>query len=172
MLNRNADADHIFKRLESCTLLTAMLHCDGTSGTALQEASEGGHLEIAKPLLEHGADVNVAVGTNGTALHAASYKGHLKIIKLLLEKGASSVWAPESCTWVICDEHGKSWSLVWQSVRGLGDHNSNIATSDSRCDVTRHATHPQPGAVHEAWKVHGCFIRLVSPHLMHLQCER
>ncbi|KAF7983537.1 hypothetical protein HWV62_21100 [Athelia sp. TMB] len=55
----------------------------------LLKASEEGHLEIARLLLEKEADVNVGGGLYGTALHAACTTGHLELAMLLLDKGAS-----------------------------------------------------------------------------------
>jgi hypothetical protein len=53
-------------------------------------ASDRGHLEVVKTLLEAGADLNV-VDTfykAMTALSSAADKGHAAVVKLLLEKGA------------------------------------------------------------------------------------
>lgn len=59
---------------------------DGRS--ALHFAAEGGHEEIARFLIERGADVHL-VGENGiTALRMAAEKGHIPIVRLLLEAGA------------------------------------------------------------------------------------
>lgn len=57
------------------------------SDNLLQTASSLGYTEIAKLLLENGANVN-AKGFWGSALQAASSRGHEKIVRLLLEKGA------------------------------------------------------------------------------------
>ncbi|KAJ7900820.1 Pfs, NACHT and ankyrin domain protein [Mycena leptocephala] len=46
------------------------------------------HLEPARLLLEHGADVNAQGGQYWTALQAASAEGHLELARLLLEHGA------------------------------------------------------------------------------------
>src|SRR4029434_11278628 len=44
--------------------------------------------EIARVLLEKGADVNAQGGRYGNALHAASSRGHEEVVRMLLEKGA------------------------------------------------------------------------------------
>ena len=60
---------------------------DGT--TALWIASQNGHKEIVKLLLEKGADINVKqTATGATALLLASQNGRTDVVKLLLEKGA------------------------------------------------------------------------------------
>lgn len=58
--------------------------------TPLHEAAVRGEPEIAKLLLEHGADVNALGGQHQiTPLHAAAAGGHLETVKLLLEAGAN-----------------------------------------------------------------------------------
>ena len=54
--------------------------------TPLFIASEKGHLDldIAKILIEAGADVNQAKFDNGTPLYRATESGHVGIVKLLL----------------------------------------------------------------------------------------
>ncbi|MDP7240452.1 MAG: HisA/HisF-related TIM barrel protein [Dehalococcoidia bacterium] len=62
--------------------------------TPLHWASEGGHLEVVKALLEAGADTDLADGDGATPLHYASHPsegGHVEVVKALLEAGADKV---------------------------------------------------------------------------------
>ena len=58
--------------------------------TALMAASEMGHIDIVKLLIEAGADVNATLDDydRSTALKYASKKGHTEIVELLIEAGA------------------------------------------------------------------------------------
>jgi RNA polymerase sigma factor (sigma-70 family) len=61
------------------------------SGTPLRNAAGGGHSDIVRILLEHGADPNLPeehIAPRGHALHAAVCNGHHDIVQLLLEHGA------------------------------------------------------------------------------------
>ncbi|MBI2689619.1 MAG: ankyrin repeat domain-containing protein [Acidobacteria bacterium] len=61
------------------------------SGTPIRNAAGGGHIEIVRLLLEHGADPNLAeegIAPLGHALHSAVCNGHREIVELLLAHGA------------------------------------------------------------------------------------
>jgi ankyrin repeat protein len=57
--------------------------------TPLMRALEAGHLEVAKRLIEAGADVNAAAETGTTALMVAAVKAPAGIVELLVEAGAN-----------------------------------------------------------------------------------
>jgi len=60
-------------------------------GAPLKNAAVGGHIEIVRLLLDHGADPNLpeeGIAPNGHALYSAVYNGHYEIAKLLLDRGA------------------------------------------------------------------------------------
>jgi ankyrin repeat protein len=56
--------------------------------TALMLATAEGHLEVAKLLLEYGADVNTQNRNGWTALMLATRDGRPEIVTMLLEHGA------------------------------------------------------------------------------------
>jgi ankyrin repeat protein len=61
------------------------------SGTPLRNAAAAGRIEIARLLLESGADPNLreeGIAPSGHALYSAAANGHFEIAKLLLERGA------------------------------------------------------------------------------------
>ena len=64
----------------------------GNGRTALQAASEGGHIAVVERLLEKGADVNAAPGYYGIiALQIASRGGQCEIAERLRKAGATKL---------------------------------------------------------------------------------
>jgi len=61
---------------------------DGAGETAVNIASDYGHLPVVKYLLENGASVH-SVSMIHTPLLAAAENGHVEVVKFLLEKGAN-----------------------------------------------------------------------------------
>ena len=59
-----------------------------SSGTPLQRASRGGKIELARLLLEMGANVNASSRYFGRALCAASERGNVAMVELSLKNGA------------------------------------------------------------------------------------
>ncbi|KAF2453530.1 hypothetical protein BDY21DRAFT_424471, partial [Lineolata rhizophorae] len=62
---------------------------DTRGRTSLILAAEHGQYEMAKLLLDKGANVNAQGGVYGNALYAASLEGHEQVVNLLLDKGAN-----------------------------------------------------------------------------------
>ena len=56
--------------------------------TAMWMASQNGHTEIVRLLLEYGADVNIKAKNGKTSLRIAKQKGNTQIIELLEKAGA------------------------------------------------------------------------------------
>ena len=64
----------------------------GYHGTPLRAASNKGHIDVVRVLLDHGANVNT-IDKKNTPLRSAFDGGHLEIMRLLLEHGADvDVW--------------------------------------------------------------------------------
>ena len=58
------------------------------TNTALTYAARDGFTEIARLLIDHGADVNWIDGEGVTPLILASFKDHIELVQLLLAHGA------------------------------------------------------------------------------------
>jgi ankyrin repeat protein len=56
--------------------------------TALITASVFGKTEVAKVLIEGGADIDIQNNEGSTALHSAAFLGRIEIVKMLIDKGA------------------------------------------------------------------------------------
>lgn len=80
--------------------------------TPLHNAAFHGHKEIAKLLIENGAEVNVAGLDDNTPLHWAAVRGATEIAKLLLENGANANAR---------DKHGHTpfYQAAWNGHIGL-----------------------------------------------------
>jgi hypothetical protein len=91
---------------------------DGGGFSALNEASNSGHVRVAKLLLDgkyegKGADINLRNLTGDTPLMRACINGHKSVVRLLLERGANAslsdysgctVMSPSIIT--LLEEHG------------------------------------------------------------------
>jgi hypothetical protein len=75
-------------RLLSIRNINVNVKDDECGMTPLHYAAENGHVEIARLLLQNGADVNAKDNYGWTPLHIAAMYGHVDIIHLLVENGA------------------------------------------------------------------------------------
>lgn len=51
-------------------------------------SSSGGHLEVSRVLLDHGASVDARNQNYWTPIHLSTISGHLEMVKLLVERDA------------------------------------------------------------------------------------
>ncbi len=82
------DLDVIQKHIQAGTDLDAQEPSMGSS--ALITAAVFGRTEIARALIEAGADVNLQNNEGSSALHSAAFLCRLEIVQLLLENGADT----------------------------------------------------------------------------------
>ena len=89
---------------------------------ALYIASKNGQVEVAKSILERGAQINLKTNDGTSALHIASQNGHVDVAKLLLEKGAKvDLLNNDQCSsLMIACEHGQT-----AVTQVLLDHNAD-----------------------------------------------
>ncbi|KGO42946.1 Major facilitator superfamily domain, general substrate transporter [Penicillium expansum] len=102
--------------------------------SALSAAAQGGNINTAKLLIEHGASVDLLIqGYLGSALAAAACDGNIKMAKLLIEHGASvdlllqgyfesalaaAVWYGGNIIAQLLLDHGASVDLLLQGNYG------------------------------------------------------
>jgi hypothetical protein len=77
------------KRLLSIRNINVNVKDDEFGETPLDNAALNGHIEIARLLLQNGAEVNVRNNYGNTPLHYAAENGHVDILHLLVENGAN-----------------------------------------------------------------------------------
>jgi Ankyrin repeats (3 copies) len=90
--------------------------------TPLHAASQEGHVDAVRLLLDHGADVN-SQGLGWMPLHFASSEGNLTVVRLLLERGADSNARSASGKSPV---YLASESGHLEVVRLLGDHGGDV----------------------------------------------
>ena len=83
-LVRNGDVAAVTSALDKGAAINEV---DGV--TALYIACEAGNVELAKLLINRGADVNLPVSWQRTPLYAANKGRYADIVKLLLDSGAN-----------------------------------------------------------------------------------
>jgi ankyrin repeat protein len=76
------------KRLLSIRNINVNVKEDWDGSTPLHWAAWKGHIEIARLLLQNGAEVNAKSNDGSAPLHWAAIHGHVNILHLLVENGA------------------------------------------------------------------------------------
>ncbi|KAF4455941.1 hypothetical protein F53441_1808 [Fusarium austroafricanum] len=82
--------------LEKEAKLDVMLKTPGFCGTPLIAAAEGGYLDIARRLIERGANIDQVNINNSTALYCCAAQGQAEMVKLLIDAGADTQLAHTS----------------------------------------------------------------------------
>ncbi|CAG2253583.1 unnamed protein product [Mytilus edulis] len=62
--------------------------CDDDGCSSLYQASQEGHVDVVKELLQHSADVNKCDNDGASPLYIASQNGHVDVVKELLQHSA------------------------------------------------------------------------------------
>ena len=76
------------KRLLSIRNINVNVKDDWSGATPLHFAAENGHVEIARLLLQNGAELNAKNNYGSTSLHCAASQDNIDILHLLVENGA------------------------------------------------------------------------------------
>ncbi|KAJ7788289.1 ankyrin repeat-containing domain protein, partial [Mycena olivaceomarginata] len=113
---------------------------DNDGATPLHYASLRGHTDVAKFLIETGADVNVTDKDGVTPLHYTSLQGHTDVAKFLIDKGAD----------VNATNKDRATPLHYASLRGHTDVSKFLTEKGADIDATGPCS---------AWS---------SPHLIYL----
>ena len=130
------------------TIVSLTTHKKVHCATALWAASTGGHLEIVKTLIAHGAEVNKATLTQSTPLRGASFHGYLPVMDYLLSNGAdidtpNCIGQSPLC---IAAMRGKIDAVKFLIERGASRHQTTIngytimhlSATKGRIDVVQH----------------------------------
>ena len=107
--------DHNLMR-RCCNSVRCAKNKDIMAWTPLYIAAMNGHLEVAKLLVERGADTNVPDSERLAPLHLAAFRGNKELVKLLVDSGAGVNLADKGgetplhkvCKPVRCHELGKT----------------------------------------------------------------
>jgi len=93
--------------------------------TALMWAVAAKHPEVARVLLEHGADVNARSSTGFTPLLFAAQQGDMECVRILLPHITPNVW---NASWTLAS----SWAFNGMITFGSGKHSKNVCWSSSK----------------------------------------
>jgi len=112
------------------------LHQSMVDWSSMAESTQDGRLDVAKFLLEHGADPDAKNDHHSTSLHDASYYGSVKGTQLMLEHGANiHARNEEGRTPLhrIFDgpvEHVRNVSMFLDTLRCLLEHGADVDAPD------------------------------------------
>ncbi|MDH5604671.1 MAG: ankyrin repeat domain-containing protein, partial [Cyclobacteriaceae bacterium] len=101
---------------------TKLNSTDKSKYTALHWACIRAHWDVAKFLIEKGADLNVVGGDGGTQINWAVHHDNVEIIKLMIEKGAKLNIRNQ---WGMTELHTAIWRGCIHVVEYLLDHGSD-----------------------------------------------
>ena len=90
----------------------------------LYVTSRVGHIDLARLLIEHGADATAQSKDGSTALHEASFGGHVDLARLLIKHGADAAAQSEDKTTPL---HRASFKGHVDLARLLIDHGADVA---------------------------------------------
>jgi hypothetical protein len=88
----------------------ARVNRDGKAWSALHYAAFAGHVQIARLLMQNGADVNAKTNNGSTALMMAAHEGSEKIAEMLLAAGADRAAKNDR------GDDAMTWSMRYQHL--------------------------------------------------------
>ena len=84
---KTEDREYGRRRIYAGVGRTEVFAHKGIRSTPLHLASYGGYIDVARMLIEYGADLTAKDKTGMTPLHLASYRGHVDVTRMLIELG-------------------------------------------------------------------------------------
>ena len=94
---------------------------NGVQTTSLGIAAAFGYTEVAKALIDGGADVNVPDKNGSTPLHTAAFMCHAEIVQALVAKGADKSARNNSGGTAL-----ESVEMPWEAAKGIYDFLNGI----------------------------------------------
>ncbi len=126
--------DHVQRLLADGGLLNARQ--TGSGSTPLTKAAIFGETEIARLLIEHGADVSLAGEDGNTALHIASFLANEELVELLLAAGAM-IGARNGKGETVVDLVSANWSPQLEAIYRAHSESTGIELDLNRIKRSR-----------------------------------